>query len=362
MSRVYLGNLPADVRRRDLEELFGKYGRLMQVDIKVPPRRPAYAFIDFENPRDAEDAVRGRDRYPFCGDVLRVEVSHGKTFRYEKKGPSRRSDYRVVVTGLPPTGSWQDLKDHMRRAGDVCYTDVSRDGTGVVEFTRYEHMKYAVEKLNDSEFRSHKNESAFIRVREERGGKYYPSPRRRSYSPRRRSYSPKRRSPSPPRKSRVSPSRRVRTPSPRRRSPSPPSRKSRASASPPKKDDRSPGSPRKGRSKSPRPISREHSASPIRRSLSPLHNRDDRDERDNKNRDRDSRENRDSRDERTRDREDRASNGAHHDEDDRDRDHKKDHSPLPSRIESADQDRDSRYSPDRSPSHQPDLPDSPNHS
>ena len=57
--------------------------------------------------------------------------------------------------GLPPTGSWQDLKDHMREAGDVCYADVYKDGTGVVEFMRYEDMKYAARKLDDSKFRSH---------------------------------------------------------------------------------------------------------------------------------------------------------------------------------------------------------------
>jgi RNA recognition motif-containing protein len=62
---------------------------------------------------------------------------------------------KIVLTGLPPSGSWQDLKDHMREAGDVCFADVFKDGTGVVEFLRYEDMKYAVKKLDDSRFRSH---------------------------------------------------------------------------------------------------------------------------------------------------------------------------------------------------------------
>lgn len=43
----------------------------------------------------------------------------------------------------------------MREAGDVCFADVFKDGTGVVEFLRYEDMKYAVKKLDDSRFRSH---------------------------------------------------------------------------------------------------------------------------------------------------------------------------------------------------------------
>lgn len=60
-----------------------------------------------------------------------------------------------VFSGLPQSGSWQDLKDHMREAGDVCYADVYRDGTGVVEFVRKEDMTYAVRKLDNTKFRSH---------------------------------------------------------------------------------------------------------------------------------------------------------------------------------------------------------------
>lgn len=59
------------------------------------------------------------------------------------------------MTGLPNSGSWQDLKDHMREAGDVCFADTYKDGTGVVEFLRSDDMKYAIKKLDDSRFRSH---------------------------------------------------------------------------------------------------------------------------------------------------------------------------------------------------------------
>ena len=73
----------------------------------------------------------------------------------------------LIIAGLPPTGSWQDLKDHMREAGDICYADVFHDGTGVVEFVRYEDMKYAVKKLDDTKFKSHEvwiTTTAFISV------------------------------------------------------------------------------------------------------------------------------------------------------------------------------------------------------
>ena len=76
---------------------------------------------------------------------------------YFKKYLANDDHYIIFkfIEGLPPSGSWQDLKDHMREAGDVCYSDVYKDGTGVVEFLQYEDMKYAARKLDDSNFRSH---------------------------------------------------------------------------------------------------------------------------------------------------------------------------------------------------------------
>lgn len=85
--------------------------------------------------------------------------------------------------------------DFLREAGDVCYADVYKDGTGIAEFLRYEDLKYAVKKLDDSRFRSHEGEVAYVRVREDSSGK--SRSRSRSYSPRKRSsptYSPARRS------------------------------------------------------------------------------------------------------------------------------------------------------------------------
>ena len=117
--------------------------------------------------RDAEDAVYARDGYDYDGYKLRVEFPRGGGFRgatgaatYGEGGrargpPARRSSFRCIVSGLPPTGSWQDLKDHMREAGDVCFADVFKDGTGAVEYTRREDMQYAVKKLDDTRFKSH---------------------------------------------------------------------------------------------------------------------------------------------------------------------------------------------------------------
>ncbi|XP_063153091.1 serine/arginine-rich splicing factor 1 isoform X2 [Candoia aspera] len=167
--RIYVGNLPPDIRTKDIEDVFYKYGAIRDIDLKNRRGGPPFAFVEFEDPRDAEDAVYGRDGYDYDGYRLRVEFPRsgrgtgrgggggggGGAPRGRYGPPSRRSEYRVIVSGLPPSGSWQDLKDHMREAGDVCYADVFRDGTGVVEFVRKEDMTYAVRKLDNTKFRSH---------------------------------------------------------------------------------------------------------------------------------------------------------------------------------------------------------------
>jgi len=73
------------------------------------------------------------------------------------------------VSDLPKTASWQDLKDHMREAGDICYADVMGDGTGVIEYTRHDDMKYAIKKLDDTKFKSHEGDVGYIRVEEDTG-------------------------------------------------------------------------------------------------------------------------------------------------------------------------------------------------
>lgn len=51
-NSVYVGNLPNDIRSRDLEDLFGKYGKIKYIDIKDRPSRGApFAFIEFEDTR-----------------------------------------------------------------------------------------------------------------------------------------------------------------------------------------------------------------------------------------------------------------------------------------------------------------------
>ena len=50
--RLYVGNLPDDIRVRDLEDVFYKYGSVKDVELKLPKGRGSpYAFVEFDDPR-----------------------------------------------------------------------------------------------------------------------------------------------------------------------------------------------------------------------------------------------------------------------------------------------------------------------
>jgi arginine/serine-rich splicing factor 1/9 len=48
--RIYVGNLPPDIRERELDDLFYKYGHINYIDLKIR-RGPPFAFIEYEDPR-----------------------------------------------------------------------------------------------------------------------------------------------------------------------------------------------------------------------------------------------------------------------------------------------------------------------
>ncbi|CAH8462766.1 serine arginine-rich splicing factor, variant 2 [Schistosoma haematobium] len=200
MSRVYVGRIPPRCCERDIERFFKGYGRLRDIVLKN-----GYGFVEFDNEKDADDAVydlHGRD---LRGERLIVEharlppgtrggsrraggggggggVCSGRDRRY---GPPTRTEYRVIVENLSSRVSWQDLKDLMRKAGEVTYADAhkSAKNDGIVEFAAYSDMKEAIEKFDGYELYGRK-----LRVYEDRPGQRSRSSSYRSRSNSRHSH------------------------------------------------------------------------------------------------------------------------------------------------------------------------------
>lgn len=50
-GKVYVGNLPDDVRSYDIEDIFQKYGNVRNIEIKSARGTPPFAFLEFDHPR-----------------------------------------------------------------------------------------------------------------------------------------------------------------------------------------------------------------------------------------------------------------------------------------------------------------------
>lgn len=85
--KVYVGNLGDNGRKEELEKEFEKFGRLH--DVWVARNPPGFAFVEFEDLRDAEDAIKELDGKHICGARVRVEMSRHRGGRGGRGGGGR---------------------------------------------------------------------------------------------------------------------------------------------------------------------------------------------------------------------------------------------------------------------------------
>ncbi|OQR82315.1 splicing factor, arginine/serine-rich [Achlya hypogyna] len=202
MSKVYVGNLGEDVCETDVRAKFAKFGPIASMEVKVPARPPAFAFIEFVDPRDAEDAVREMHGRDLAGLRMRVEMAKGSwgrgadrrchnsaraSFSLINSGPIAPvgSLFRVSVRNLSDHATSRDLKTFLQSAGDVVHATVDRRGSGAASFQSAAQLEQALRCLNGADLQGHA-----VRLQRDlhshRGRSRSPTPRRsgrRSYSP-----------------------------------------------------------------------------------------------------------------------------------------------------------------------------------
>ncbi|CAP66673.1 uncharacterized protein PODANS_4_8210 [Podospora anserina S mat+] len=166
-TRLYLGNLPRNATKADIEAHFSTHGTGDIAEIKL---MNGFGFIEYKDPMDARDVVP--DGSTFLGERLTVQFARGNRHRENNGGGGgggggfnndrssaprpRRTPHRLQISGLPPDTSWQDLKDFARTPGlDVVYSETGRNGSseGFVEFETAADLRTAVEKLNERDFK-----------------------------------------------------------------------------------------------------------------------------------------------------------------------------------------------------------------
>lgn len=75
-TRVYVGGLSNETKKEDLESEFEKFGKLNNVWVAFNP--PGFAFVEFSNKIDAENACYNMNGTELLGGKLRVELSRNR--------------------------------------------------------------------------------------------------------------------------------------------------------------------------------------------------------------------------------------------------------------------------------------------
>lgn len=185
-----------------MREVFSHYGKVNKIDVKTPQKPPYFAFLEFDEPEAAAEAIEKQNKRTFADQTLRVEYSRGgvrdsKAVHFDddraegkrysrggtddngtelgagRRGPPHgakrrppvrtggggsapRTNYRVKVRNLPSSTSWQDLKDHFKKLTEnVIYSELEKSGTefvGTVDLDSYEDMRRAVDRVHGSYF------------------------------------------------------------------------------------------------------------------------------------------------------------------------------------------------------------------
>lgn len=200
-KRVYVGNLSWSTTQSELQDHMSTAGEVIRADIILgyDGRSKGCAVVEYGTVEEANNAVASLNdtelggRPIFVREDREAEGGGGAKSGGAKSGGGAGGDTSggvakggggggrrggggsrtVYVGNLAYEVSWQDLKDHMRTAGDVVHAEIMAmhdgrsKGCGIVEFATPEGASAAIEQLNDSELRGR---LIFVREDRERGG------------------------------------------------------------------------------------------------------------------------------------------------------------------------------------------------
>ena len=182
--RVYVGNLSWDVSWQDLKDHMKTSGEeVLRADVMTGPdgRSKGCGVVEFATAEAAQNAVLTLNDTELNGRQIFVRedreergsggvAPHGGGHTFSSGGKSQGC--RVYVGNLSWDVAWQELKDHMREAGDVLHAEVITEangrskGCGIVEYATEEDAQEAISTLNDTEL---KGRMIFVREDRETG-------------------------------------------------------------------------------------------------------------------------------------------------------------------------------------------------
>jgi RNA recognition motif-containing protein len=135
-------------------------------------RSKGCGIVEFHTADDAQKAVEQLNDTELRGRQIFVREDREDQRQHVAAAPESKGR-RVYVGNLSWDVAWQDLKDHMREAGEVVHAEVIREhtgrskGCGIVEYATEEEARNAITSMTDTELQGR---MIFVREDRETGG------------------------------------------------------------------------------------------------------------------------------------------------------------------------------------------------
>ena len=81
-NKIYIGNLPFDIKEEDVESFFGEFGAIEDVAIirdRETGRSKGFGFVTFANEDEAEKAIKETEGKDFHGRPIKVNMAKERT-------------------------------------------------------------------------------------------------------------------------------------------------------------------------------------------------------------------------------------------------------------------------------------------
>jgi len=193
-ARIYVGNLPYELRWEELRDFFKQAGEVVFVDILTfNGRSKGCAVVEFESQDQADRAIKElsdtliQGRKIFVREDREADQKRSRESKHRRLSDSHHRDNhhqssdrdrgrrsslnrqkenvnQVHIANLPYSIAWQDLKDLFRQAGQVSRADVYQNsdrrskGTGNVVFETRDEVESAIKMFNGFEWHGRKLE------------------------------------------------------------------------------------------------------------------------------------------------------------------------------------------------------------
>jgi len=195
--RVFVGNLPYSASWQDLKDVMRAAGKVLHCDIIAQPGTAmgskGCGLVEFSTAEEAQRAIAELHDTHMNGRPIfvREDREEGTPIRNPLRDvgakPSRGSgggsgNPCVFVGNLAYSVTWQDLKDHMRRAGRVVRVDIMEEpgtalnskGCALVRYETGEEARHATRDLTESVINGR---AIFVREDREAAVNGYSQPR-----------------------------------------------------------------------------------------------------------------------------------------------------------------------------------------